>query len=498
MHSEPDDRILPTPTQIISWLDRFVCGQGRAKRDIAVAVYNHYFGQAVRDQGGKDLGRQHLLLLGPTGSGKTYLVRVVAQMLGVPVCFVSANSLVEVGYRGQSVDGIIRSLLDRARGNPRLAEKGIVFLDEVDKIRRQETGGQRDVSGEGVQNALLTLLDGRIADSVDSSKHTPVDTSRILFVCTGAFNGLREIVDARLGQSENRIGYHARPEEMMEDLPDRPIYESLCQAQTGDLVEFGMIPEFIGRFATITVLHELSHSDMRSILSDSTEASPLGLQVEMAKLHGIELAVTEDALDALADEAIALGTGARGLHRLIGRALDGVDHRWPDLADEGICRVEIHRDCVMAGAMPNLVTGPRIYQRHDENLRRSGLGLGEGEIQFGERNPPEHSPVTQSKATTDLSGWTDHQLESDLQLIRDQDLHWEEASEEARSLWSQLEKTHRASLKRMHQFAEELSSRSITIQEFYVIAAGSKTRNLRALLHLVDYHALIEPQTDLP
>jgi len=209
---------LPAPAEMVAYLDRFVRGQARAKQDLAVAVYNHYLAQAYRAREGLDLGRYHVLLLGPTGVGKTYLVKTLAGFLGVPVGFASAAGLVEVGYRGNSVDSIVRTLLDRAGGDPKKAEKGIVFIDEIDKIRRQDNGGTRDVSGEGVQNALLTLLDGRTVDGMEGMNHSPVDTGRLLFVCAGAFVGLKGIVERRLGTGRHQIGFHARPAEMVDGL----------------------------------------------------------------------------------------------------------------------------------------------------------------------------------------------------------------------------------------------------------------------------------------
>jgi len=212
---------LPAPAEMVAYLDRFVRGQARAKQDLAVAVYNHYLAQAYRAREGLDLGRYHVLLLGPTGVGKTYLVKTLAGFLGVPVGFASAAGLVEVGYRGNSVDSIVRTLLDRAGGDPKKAEKGIVFIDEIDKIRRQDNGGTRDVSGEGVQNALLTLLDGRTVDGMEGMNHSPVDTGRLLFVCAGAFVGLKGIVERRLGTGRHQIGVHARLAEMVDGLRNR-------------------------------------------------------------------------------------------------------------------------------------------------------------------------------------------------------------------------------------------------------------------------------------
>jgi ATP-dependent Clp protease ATP-binding subunit ClpX len=483
----PSDNALPSPAEIVAHLDQFVRGQNKAKQDIAVSVYNHYISQVYRDQYGSDLGRYHILMLGPTGSGKTFIVKTLADFLGVPVSFASATSLVEAGYKGRSVDDIIKSLLDRTKGNPRLAERGILFIDEIDKIRRMDVGGQRDVSGEGVQNALLTLLDGRIADNVDSVKHEPVDTSRILFVCTGAFVGLQEIVERRLHANEHSaIGFSRRAKSEMEKVPDQPIYQALCQAVTSDLVEFGMIPEFIGRFATITALHELGRSDLRSIISDQTSGSALEKQKKLAELHGIELIITDDALDAIADEAMRLGTGARGLHRLIGRAVDSVDHRWVELADEGVTKVIVDRSSAMGDVEPRMEKGKSRFERSDLQMRQ--------EVMASLPKAPSASP---SKATskssagvtdglTDTRGWTSEQIEDLLTKVK-KDLDWENTTGSARKWWTTFEEENKTRMPLVVRLAEELRNRKATITEFFLAYVYSNTDNIMANLHYLDY-----------
>jgi ATP-dependent Clp protease ATP-binding subunit ClpX len=479
---------LPTPSEMIAHLDRFVRGQARAKQDLAVAVYNHFLSQAYRDREGVDLGRYHVLLIGPTGVGKTYLVKTLAEFLGVPVGFSSATGLVEAGYKGNSVESIIRTLLDRAGGDPKKAERGIVFLDEIDKIRRGDTGGTRDVSGEGVQNALLTLLDGRTADGMEGMNHSAVDTGRLLFICTGAFVGLQEIIENRLGTGRHQIGFRARPEERLEGVPDLPVYSALCQVQTCDLVTFGLIPEFIGRFATVSVLHELSRADLREIIDGATERSPLELQRRLAALHGIELVFAPDALDALSQEAAALGTGARGLHRLIGRAVDPVDHQWAELADRGIRKVVINRQCIEGKASPELLTEGAVDAREDLELRRSSLsGL-----------PPRPKPVLAAAkrgaqlppGISDLAGWSDEEIWNSLEKMKAGTLGWKEASESARKWWTAFEQENKHRPGLIHRLAEELKVRSATITEFFLAYVYSNTDNIQANLHYLDYMRL--------
>ncbi len=483
--------ILPRPGEMIAHLDKSVRGQDKAKRDIANAVYNHYVSQAERDRDGTDMGRQHILLLGPTGSGKTFIVKTLADYLGFPVSFASATALVEVGYRGRPVDDIIKSLLDRADGNPRLAERGIIFIDEIDKIRRQDVGGMRDVSGEGVQNALLTMLDGRIADNVDSNRHEPIDTSRILFVCTGAFVGLQEIVERRLGVSgAPTIGFPTRAYENLTGVPNQPIYSSLCQATTPDFVEFGMIPEFIGRFATITALHELSRADMRAIISEATQGSALSRQQRFARLHGIDLEITDDALDEIVDDAFRLGTGARGLHRLVNVAVDSVDYRWGELADDGVTKVVIDRECLLGKAGPQLVRGERTHQRLDEQLRRDC-------ITSLPNTPTSARPRTSGSlpnGITDTTGWDVERVRKLLEEVKTEHIDWKGATNSAKKWWAAFEHENANQLQLVLRTAEELKIRKATLDEFFLACIYSNCDNILATLHYLDYRKLKETE----
>jgi len=374
--------LLPTPTEMVDYLDRFVLGQARAKRDIAVAVYNHYLSQAYREVEGRDLGRHHILLIGPTGVGKTYLVQRLAEFLHVPVGFTSAAGLVEAGYVGNSVESVVAAVVERADGDAQRAEKGIVFIDEIDKIRRAP--GIRDVSGEGVQNGLLTLLDGRISKGTQGQPHAAVDTSRLLFICTGAFVGLDDIVQRR--QNHSSIGFAARSHTPVGVAGRHSRDALLHEVQPADLIEFGFIPEFVGRFASISILHELSSDDLAEIAAGYVQHSPLAIQRELAAIHGIDLQIDDDVIAAIAEQAASLGTGARGLHRLMVEAVRSVSGRWPELAAQGVTQVVIDRSAVQQRRAPRMIRtrgkGRRL-QRRDVALRRHAMaGLEEPDGQL--------------------------------------------------------------------------------------------------------------------
>lgn len=483
-----DRRMLPTPAEMIAHLDHFVLEQNRAKQDISVAVYNHYLSQAYRDKYGTDLGRHHILLMGPTGVGKTYLVKRLSEYLDVPIAFTSATGLVEMGYKGNSVESIVRSLLDRAGGDPRKAEKGIIFIDEIDKIKRGETGG-RDVSGEGVQNALLTILDGRQSKGMEGMSHAAVDTSRLLFICAGAFVGLREIVDTRLGTGRSPFGFAARSNEDLESISDRPIFTTLCQTETSDLVEFGMIPELIGRFATLSVLHDLGEKDLRKIVEGQLEQSSLSKQQQLALIHGIELILTDDALDAIAAEAASLGTGARGLHRLIGRAVDAVDYRWHELAEDGICKVIIDHGCAFGTGKPELTPGASASNRIDLELREAavvGLPRSPRPLLVESASQPRPSKIS------DHRNWSDEQIWNRIESLKTDKLKWSDTSSSAQIWWTNFEDNNRHRPTLILRVVEELQIRKATINDFFFASLYSNTDNIQANLHYMDYMRLKE------
>lgn len=349
---------LRTPRQIVRHLDQHVIGQRQAKLRLAMAVYQHYLGlkhRDIPDGGTLDFGRQHMLVLGPTGVGKTLIVRTLAQLLGVPLAFTAATSLVETGYVGAPVDSVFTALLERANGDPRAAEQGIVFLDEIDKLKRARDIG-RDVSGEGVQNGLLTLLDGRPVRLRWRDKDVTLDSSRTLFLCTGAFAGLPDVVRARESRRARlELGFTVPAPEARRPTATRPDDDSvLARVTADDLVQYGFIPELVARFGDIVKLEPLSAAELDRVLGDLPQ-SPLERKRRYFELHGVRMEVCPEARHAMVERARGQGLGARMLDRVVRDVFAPVDFELPELRERGYGAVRITPEMVAGTANAELV-----------------------------------------------------------------------------------------------------------------------------------------------
>src|SRR3989338_2949111 len=312
-HARIDQIILPTPHEIKYFLDTYVIGQEEAKKVLSVAVYNHYKRiNHQEDSKAVELSKSNILLMGPTGTGKTLLAQSLAKLLKVPFCVADATTLTEAGYVGEDVENILLHLISAADGNVLKAQKGIVYIDEVDKIARKSEGRSavRDVSGEGVQQALLKLIEGsKITLSSKGAKKfgqpdsgIQVDTKNILFICGGAFVGLEAIIKKRVGQQ--RIGFESQIPSQKND--------GLKEVSTEDLILFGLIPEFIGRLPIISTLEDVTEEDLLQILQKPKNALVKQYQ-KLFAMEQVELKFTQSALQAVAKRAISRKSGARGL-----------------------------------------------------------------------------------------------------------------------------------------------------------------------------------------